>query len=1310
MNVVHKLVASESFDFSESPSDPVQKMLKRRSLIQAANNASLKHQRQKEAAAADPGLETPPPSPGLEQEHRPESHHSQTQLGDTTEGSEGNNTTEGIEDTNTTDTNTSTDTPSTSMNSPRTAGSNYTSSINMESPPDSLQQGADTQSPPSSRQTSVASYDSNATDIESRNSLNSVFFDSKEAPADPRKITKKEIKQRETEAAAATSNTTATTTETAATTTSDMTSNTTSPGSPEGTETTSATVTATTATASAAATSEMNSMYPFLRAVHAFDARSLETHDKDSVCLSFKQTDCILLHGMDVSGWGDATLLHTGERGWVPTNFFQPFQDPEANALLVAVQKFATNPKCHPTKNGHTFSQNSVNSVIAGVRALLQACGALTRDSPAVRSSNSTKKFRKMLLAELAVFVGQARESKNSTDDELIQSLVQSCYNVVCRAVVFLDIYNLKRDKYGSSLSGSLDPAHIRNSVASTQSMRSDISNTSSSGHGGRISGRSSRSGPPSSPRKDSAAAEDSRQSVVLHKTAPFARARLEEVYDALMAYLSLILRLLNLLDTSQDDGQTISSQILYIARKSIVASRALISATEDVSNRTPRTRRAELEATKDKLYRLATKLCATTRELVIDEGATPEYANELVRVVNKCAKTAGECVSRSKSVLEATGDFQLSSDRPYPDLRGTTVTINSFYNLRPDSCRTNNPNGDDTTASEAEEEPLPPSTADTDDTTELTLHSNASTESTATVDKPYYKLTSAARLRRSVVIDEEGNEEGNSTVGQDGEEDNTAVNECGGVESQEKHASLLPPLPHVIPMSKGETVLISEEVGDVSGITMTSVGGDDTVDLSTFDPASNNNLASVPLEEQLIVGDQGQIQGGSIQALVKHITSTVDPFFVSVFFLSFRRFCTPIELAEFLVERSQKPDEDVVIRVFNTFKQWLESYWKAGDAEALPLMRSFAETLAQEQNNSATVLKTLVNKAQDPNYRPPIQKWVAVANTGRPAMSIYNSGAVPSSNVSKSQLTMISKFFDNVANAASDTGNRRTASLTNNPNWAALRNVISPEATISIVGFDPFDIARQLTLIDNELFCKINTEEFMDLNFASKKRKLGMAQNVAAMTLNTNKLSALVGDSILRHGLNAKQRKNILKQWIKIGDKCLELGNFNSLLTIVSALQSVSIMRLRKTWEMLSPRWQALFASLKAIVLPEKNFVAYRSRIRQQDIPCVPYLGVYLTDLTFIEEGNADKRLYIPQGGADGQAAAAPSVSVINFDKHARTAKIIGEIQRFQIPYRLQPVKELQQWLHMEMDRAQSLISEDSNGLWRRSCIVEPK
>lgn len=73
-------------------------------------------------------------------------------------------------------------------------------------------------------------------------------------------------------------------------------------------------------------------------------------------------------------------------------------------------------------------------------------------------------------------------------------------------------------------------------------------------------------------------------------------------------------------------------------------------------------------------------------------------------------------------------------------------MTINSFYNLRPESSRAG-----EFTASEAEDDAAPPSTADTDDTTELTMHSNASTESTATVDKPYYKLTSAARLRRSI-------------------------------------------------------------------------------------------------------------------------------------------------------------------------------------------------------------------------------------------------------------------------------------------------------------------------------------------------------------------------------------------------------------------------------------------------------------------------------------------------------------------------------------------------------------------------------
>lgn len=39
----------------------------------------------------------------------------------------------------------------------------------------------------------------------------------------------------------------------------------------------------------------------------------------------------------------------------------------------------------------------------------------------------------------------------------------------------------------------------------------------------------------------------------------------------------------------------------------------------------------------------------------------------------------------------------------------------------------------------------------------------------------------------------------------------------------------------------------------------------------------------------------------------------------------------------------------------------------------------------------------------------------------------------------------------------------------------------------------------------------------------------------------------------------------------------------------------------------------------------PQMSFAAYREHITQLNPPCVPFIAVYLSDLTFINEGNPD-------------------------------------------------------------------------------------
>src|SRR4051812_12059906 len=79
--------------------------------------------------------------------------------------------------------------------------------------------------------------------------------------------------------------------------------------------------------------------------------------------------------------------------------------------------------------------------------------------------------------------------------------------------------------------------------------------------------------------------------------------------------------------------------------------------------------------------------------------------------------------------------------------------------------------------------------------------------------------------------------------------------------------------------------------------------------------------------------------------------------------------------------------------------------------------------------------------------------------------------------------------------------------------------------------------------------------------------------------------------------------------------------------------------------------------------------------------------LGLFLTDLTFIEEGNPN----LIEG-------------LINFSKRKKMANVIREIQQYQnIPYVFEPVERIQKWLK------EAAIGEE-NELYRLSLAREPR
>jgi hypothetical protein len=251
---------------------------------------------------------------------------------------------------------------------------------------------------------------------------------------------------------------------------------------------------------------------------------------------------------------------------------------------------------------------------------------------------------------------------------------------------------------------------------------------------------------------------------------------------------------------------------------------------------------------------------------------------------------------------------------------------------------------------------------------------------------------------------------------------------------------------------------------------------------------------------------------------------------------------------------------------------------------------------------------------------------------------------------------------------------------------------------TIGILDFDPLELARQITIKSSTIFCSILPEELLGTEWMKKSGSL--AVNVRAMSTLSTDLANLVADSIL-HLEEPKKRALVIKQWVKIASRCLELNNYDTLMAIVCSLNSSTISRLKRTWELVSQKTKALLEQLREIVDVSRNYAVLRQRLQNHVPPCLPFVGTYLTDLTFVDHGNQNTRNLCVNGGR---------MDVINFDKHMKTAKIISELQRFQIPYRLQEIPELQTWIQDQLIRVRSAGEKSFQAYYRRSLVLEPR
>ncbi|NP_001349032.1 ras-GEF domain-containing family member 1A isoform 3 [Mus musculus] len=375
------------------------------------------------------------------------------------------------------------------------------------------------------------------------------------------------------------------------------------------------------------------------------------------------------------------------------------------------------------------------------------------------------------------------------------------------------------------------------------------------------------------------------------------------------------------------------------------------------------------------------------------------------------------------------------------------------------------------------------------------------------------------------------------------------------------------------------------------------------------------------------LIFQDGRLTSGSLEALMEHLVPTVDYYpdrtYIFTFLLSSRVFMPPHDLlarvGQICLEQRQQLEagpEKAKLKSFSTkivqlLKEWTEAFpYDFQDEKVMAELKAIAHRVTQ--------CDEYLMQPRPSQENGTVKKAIAQM--------------IQSLLLSLAARSQLQELREKLRSPVVDKG--------------PVLKAKPPAAQKDILGVcsDPLVLAQQLTHIELERVNSIRPEDLMQIishmdSLDNHRCRGDMTKTFSLEAYDNwfNCLSMLVATEVCRV-VKKKHRTRMLEFFIDVARECFNIGNFNSMMAIISGMNLSPVARLKKTWSKVKT---AKFDVLEHHMDPSSNFCNYRTALQgatqrsqtansSREKIVIPVFNLFVKDIYFLHKIHTN---HLPNG-----------------------------------------------------------------------------